>query len=80
MSAIKIIAWLARKQQQRELQQVPQQRELQQVRERELQELRQQERPREQQLLLSYHKQPERRQRSELPKREICSFLGTKVS
>lgn len=35
---------------------------------------------REQELLLSYRKQPEQQQRSRLPKRETCSFLETKVS
>ena len=34
----------------------------------------------EQELLLFYRKQPKQQQRSQLPKREICSFLKTKVS
>lgn len=28
----------------------------------------------------AYHKQPERRQRRQLPRREICSFLKARVS
>ena len=54
-----------------------QQQELQMLREQQ-QELQQQERERE--LPLSYRKQPGQRQRSELPKREFCSFLNQKVS
>ena len=34
----------------------------------------------EQALLLFYRKRPGRRQRSRLPKREICSFLKGRVS
>jgi hypothetical protein len=54
---------------QREQQQVPMHQ--QQVQVREQQRVREQ----AQVLPLSYHRRPERRQRSRLPKRECCSFL-----
>jgi hypothetical protein len=46
-------------------------REQQRVQVQQLQPVREQ----QQELLLSYRKQPEQRQRSRLPKRETCSFL-----
>nr|WP_315848610.1 hypothetical protein [uncultured Rhodoferax sp.] len=72
-----ITAWLARKQQLRGQQQELQQQEQRLVREQQ-QELQQREQ--QQELLLFYRKQPGQQQRSKLPKREICSFLSSKVS
>jgi hypothetical protein len=79
----RITSWLAQQQgqQQRELQtRQERQQELQtrQEQQREQQQLAQQ--PREQELLLFYRKQPGQQQRSRLPKREICSFLDTRLS
>jgi hypothetical protein len=75
----RLIAWQAQKQQLRGQRQEHQQRELRQQLRVQL-ELPQQERGREQRLLLSYRKQPKQRQRSELPKRETCSFVITLCS
>jgi predicted alpha/beta superfamily hydrolase len=60
----------------RELQQAQQRRMREQRREQ--QQLAQQRQ--EQALLLFYRKQPRQQQRSQLPKREICSFLDTRLS
>lgn len=61
------ITWLQMRQQQEQMQQeqMRQQQALQRVQVQQL----------ERELLLFYHRRPKRRQRSRLPKREICSFL-----
>jgi hypothetical protein len=59
---------------QREQQQEPMRQQQERVR------VQQRVRVQARELLLSYHKRPERRQRSRLPKREFCSFLKGRVS
>jgi hypothetical protein len=66
---------LARKLQEQQELRLEQQQELQQRVLGQQRELEQQ-----QELLLFYRKQPGQQQRSQLPKREICSFLSSKVS
>jgi predicted alpha/beta superfamily hydrolase len=78
----KITAWLAQK---RELQVLQKLRELQQAQQRRMREQRREQQQlaqqrQEQALLLFYRKQPRQQQRSQLPKREICSFLDTRLS
>jgi hypothetical protein len=68
---------LARKLQEQQELRLEQQQELQQ---RVLGQQRERELEQQQELLLFYHKQPGQQQRSQLPKREICSFLSSKVS
>jgi hypothetical protein len=70
-----IIAWLAQRQQLRGQQQAQLLKLQQQAQEQQLRGQQQ-----EQRLLLFYRKQPRQRQRSELPKREICSCVKTLVS